>query len=277
MKIIVIGKNGNLGRELLKTLPQATGWDRTEIDITHEAQVTSMLAEHRPDVVFNCAAFTNVDQAQSDYKAAELINGQAVGFLAKACHDINATLVHYSTGMVFKGDNPNGYNEDSTPDPVNAYGESKLLGEKLIAKHIQKYYLIRTEWLYAKPENKTAKKSFNEIILDLAKTNSSLVGVIDEIGKPTWANDLAQASFQLISRDYPYGIYHLTNEGQASRHDWAKEILKIKNIDIPLEAVEGKTFARPAPRPKYELLNNNKFPKLRSWQDALKEYLQTSE
>lgn len=278
MHVLIIGKNGNLGRELIKAIQAETitAWDREEIDITNEAEVLKKLQDLKPNVVFNCAAYTAVDKAEQDYAAAELLNGYAAGFVAKACHAIGSTLVHYSTGMVFQGNDSKGYNESSPTDPINAYGKTKLLGEELIQQEFNNYYLIRTEWLYAKPENETAKKSFNEIILNLAATQDSLQGVEDEVGKPTWAKDLAKHSWQLIIDKQPFGIYHLTNSGQASRLDWAKEILKINNIDKLIEPVKGVAFPRPAKRPAFEILNNTKLPEMRSWQEALTEYFKNS-
>lgn len=277
-RILIIGKNGNLGRELTQALAgrNVTTWGHSDFDIINEAEVQTKILELKPDIVFNCTAYTNVDGAETDYAAAESINTTGVGYLAEACNKTEATLVHYSTGMVFSGEDETGYNEDSEPDPVNAYGKSKLAGEKAIQSAAEKFYIIRTAWLYAKPENETSKKSFNEIMLDLAKTKPQLSGVEDEIGSPTWAKDLAQASIGLVDSKSAFGIYHITNSGQASRLDWTKEILKIKEIDIPVEPVLGSSFPRPAKRSHYELLNNTKLTPLRSWQEALQDYLKSN-
>ncbi len=274
-KVLILGSKGNLGRELIKALADkdVTAWDSDDLDITNPTQVEQKITELKPDVVFNCAAYTNVDGAESDYETAQLVNGIAVGYLAATCAKISATLVHYSTGMVFPGTDSGGYSEDSIPNPVNAYGQSKLLGEQLLQSSGSDYYLIRTAWLYASPDNEHSKKSFNEIMLDLAAKNPALKGVDDEVGPPTWAKDLAESSRQLIESGQPSGIYHLTNSGSGSRFDWTSTILQIKNIDIPVEPVSGSTFPRPAIRPRYELLKNTKLPTLRNWQDALKEYL----
>ncbi len=277
MRILIIGKNGNLGRELVKALHthEVTAWDREEIDVTDKALAQQLITDLKPEVIYNCAAYTAVDKAESDYQTAELLNGHAAGYLAEICESIQATLIHYSTGMVFLGDDATGYDEGSKPDPINAYGKTKLLGETLIQEKCKNFYIIRTEWLYAKPENETAKKSFNEIMLDLATTNPVLQGVSDEIGRPTWAKDLAEASASLMTSGNSCGIYHITNAGQASRLAWTEEILRIKGIQIPVEPVSGNSFPRPAKRPQFELLNSTKLPPLRSWQEALNEYLQS--
>lgn len=275
MKIAITGKNGNLGRELAVILQghELLLWDHHDLDITNETMVHEKLTTHKPNIVFNCAAYTNVDKAEADYSTAEQLNGYAPGYIAKACNTINAILVHYSTGMIFPGDNAEGYNETADSGPVNAYGRSKLLGEVEIQKYAKKWYIIRTAWLYAKPDSPTAKKSFNEIILELAAKMEPLQGVTDEIGSPTWAKDLAIRSTELALDKTPFGIYHITNSGRASRYEWAQEILKIKNIEKQLTPVQGSQFPRPAKRPHYELLTNTKLAPLRSWQDALQEYL----
>ncbi len=276
MKVLILGKNGNLGRELIKATQceEIIAWDREEIDITRADEVMEKVGQVKPDVVFNCAAYTAVDKAEEDYEAVKLLNGYAAGFVAKACKKSGAVMVHFGTGMIFNGENPEGYNEDSEPYPINVYGKTKLLGEEEVKANTDDYYIIRTEWLYAKPENSSAKKSFNEIMLDLAAAKDRLQGVEDEIGKPTWAKDLAIESWRIVKDKIPFGIYHITNSGQASRLEWTREILKLKNIDKPVDSVKGDSFPRPAKRPHYEILNNTKLPPLRSWQEALSEYLE---
>lgn len=274
-KFLILGKNGNLGRTFLNLLPQdsVTAWDADELDITDQNAVLRKLSELKPDVVINCAAYTAVDKAESEFSIAEKINGTAVGYMAEACAANNAILVHFSTGMVFAGTSPYGYNENSSTSPINAYGKSKLAGEQLIKEKLENFYIIRTEWLYAKPDTDAGKKSFIEIMLDLAQTRDYLEGVIDEIGKPTWAKDIAKATIELLQSKQPFGVYHLTNSGQASRKEWAEEIFKIAGLDVIVNPVHGEAFPRPAKRPQFELLNNTKLPELRSWQEALREYL----
>ncbi|HMQ01846.1 MAG TPA: dTDP-4-dehydrorhamnose reductase [Candidatus Doudnabacteria bacterium] len=274
MKFLIIGKNGNLGKEFINALTSEDfiAFDSTELDITDINQVRSVLLQHRPDIILNCAAYTAVDKAETEFETAKKVNAEGPENLAKICMEIDSTLVHFSTGMVFIGDNGNGYNELDKTNPVNAYGKSKLLGEQLIQSTNSKHYIIRTEWLYAMPQNSSAKKSFNEIILDLAKSGQPLKGVADEVGQPTWTKDLVEATLQLIEQNLPYGIYHIANSGKASRLEWAQEILKLNGIDLPIEPVSGKSFPRPAARPQFELLNNTKLPQLRDWKEALKEY-----
>ncbi len=271
---LIIGHLGTLGNEFRELLngQELLLADRSELDITDPNSVAQYFSAQKPDVVINCAAYTNVDGAETDYNSALLVNATALKFLSENCNKAGATLIHFSTGMVFLGEDPNGYNEDDATDPINRYGESKLQGEKIIQATAEHYYIIRTEWLYGKPQSSDAKKSFVEIMLNLGHTGK-VKAVNDEHGKPTWAKDLAMATLALIDSKAQNGIYHLINEGSASREDWTREIYKLRGMDVEIESVPGTTFPRPAKRPEFELLNNTKLPKLRTWQAALKEYL----
>lgn len=274
---IIIGSNGTLGSEFKKLLPveEVLLADRPEVDISNFDATRDFLIAHKPSVVINCAAFTNVDGAETDYEAALLVNAEAVKNIAEVCNDISATLIHFSTGMVFDGANAAGYDEKAEPRPVNNYGQSKLEGEKYITAVCENYYIVRTEWLYGKPLNETAKKSFVELMITLGKSGNMVKGVTDEIGQPTWAKDLAEGTIRLLTEAKPRGIYHIANEGQASRLEWAQEIYRILNMHVLTEEVHGSDFPRPATRPHYELLINTKLPPMRPWQDALAEYLET--
>lgn len=273
-KFLLIGSNGTLGTEFEQIIPkeQLIVGNRPQIDITDFVTTNAFILEHAPEVVINCAAYTNVDGAESDYETAYAINAQAVQNLAKACASINATLVHFSTGMVFAGTDESGSNEDDNTNPVNKYGESKRAGEKAIQSELPHHYIVRTEWLYGKPKTEAAKKSFVEMVIELGKSGT-VKGVIDEIGRPTWTKDVAEATLALIHSRSRFGIYHIANEGQASRLAWAQEIYKILGMGVLSLPVTSSDFPRPAKRPKYELINNTKLPKLRTWQEALTEYL----
>ena len=284
IKFLLIGSRGTLGAEFAQLIPaeQLILGDRPKLDITNNVSTVKFVRHHRPNIVINCSGYTNVDGAETDFDTAMLLNSYAVENLAIACQSINATLVHFSTGMVFPGSNPDGYDETATPSAVNKYGESKLSGEQAIQAVGGNYFIIRTEWLYGRPITATAKKSFIEMMITLGKSGK-VKGVIDEIGKPTWAKDLAVSVLDLLAnRTAPKtknssesGVYHLANEGHTSRFGWAQEIYKILNMDVECEKVRSVDFARPAPRPQYELINNTRLPKLRSWQEALQEYLNT--
>src|SRR3989338_5149412 len=151
-KILVIGKNGNLGSEIVRQLEDkdVTAWDREDLDVTKRDDVLGEITELKPALVFNCAAFNNVDAAETDPGPANSINGYAPGYLAEACKSVGAILVHYSSDYVFDGASEQGYNEDATPNPIRAYGRSKVLGEGEVKKNTDRYYIIRTSWLFGK-------------------------------------------------------------------------------------------------------------------------------
>jgi dTDP-4-dehydrorhamnose reductase len=274
-KVLIIGAKGNLGHALAQAYDEAqpTLWDREEIDITDERQCRELLTELKPDLVYNCAAYNAVDQAEAEAGVADNINGYAVGNLARVCAEIDAVLVHFSSNYVFDGKNPEGYAEDDKPNPLSAYGRSKRLGEIELAQNMEKYYLVRTAWLYG--YRTAGKKSFIDIMLELAGQDGPVKCVTDEFGSPTYVKDLAQALVALTEQEKPFGIYHLTNSGMASWFDWAKEIFKIQNLDVKMLEIKSQDLKRASRRPEYGILNNTKFVELRPWSEALEEYLES--
>lgn len=273
MKVLILGARGSLGQTFVDLYKdhEVSAWDRTELDITDEEQVLQKIGEIKPELVINCAAYNSVDKAEDERETVNLINGYAVGFIAKATGMAGATMVHFSTGQVFDGSKSEGYNEDDLTNPVNSYGKSKLLGEMELRKNTENYYLIRTCWLYGRPA--AGKKSFADMMLEQAAGNELIKVVVDEFGNPTYVKDLASAARALVEQKKPFGIYHLTNSGTVSRYDWAKEIFAVKHIKTMIDPVDAGFFQRKAKRPKYEVLNNTKFIQLRPWTEALNEYL----
>lgn len=271
MTILIIGAKGGLGQAFMEVYAdeKPIGLDKEDLDITNEADVLRVVSNANPGLIINCAAYNSVDSAEEDRAFAENVNGYAPGFLAHAAATVGAIFVHYSSGQVFQGLEEVGYNEEDTPDPINAYGFSKLLGEKEVAKNTKKFYIIRTAWLFGP----TKKKSFIDLMLEKARSGEIIKVVNDEFGTPTYAKDLAQSSRALIEMNKPSGIYHLINEGVVSRFEWAKEIFKIKKIKTQVNEINGSELTRVAKRPKYEVLQNTKYIQLRPWQEALKEFL----
>jgi dTDP-4-dehydrorhamnose reductase len=274
-KILILGHEGGLGQAFMDVYSdlQPVGLDRADFDVANQTQVEEIITKHEPSVVINCTGYTAVDKAEAEDRAlAESINGTAPGYLATSCKKAGATLVHFSTGMVFNGASDKGYNEDEVTDPVNAYGRSKLMGEMEVAKNMDNFYIVRSTWLFGK--TKTGKKSFIDLMLEKAAQNELIKCVEDEVGSPTYDFDLAQATRALVEVKKPFGIYHITNSGRANRFDWAEEIFRIKDIDAEVVAVPADEFPpRAAKRPKFEVLNNTKFILLRPWQEALEEFL----
>ena len=284
MKIIILGAKGMLGQELVREFSkknyEVVGWDKDELDITDYIVTATKISDLHPDIVINAVALNAVDKIEEDEKVFELakkINGEAVGNLAGICKEINSILVHFSSDYVFKGDKQEGYKEDDETDPVNKYGESKAMAEEEILEIGGKFYIIRLSKLFGKPAaSEGAKKSFVDMMIWLAteggKTHLDLVD--EEISCVTYAPDLAKLTRTIIEEGRPFGIYHGSNSGVSSWYEWAKEIFKIKKINIEITPVNGDKFPRPAKRPLYSELLNTKLTGQRDWKEALNEYLQ---
>ena len=271
MKILILGYKGMLGHELaeeFKNNHELVLWDREQIDISKKGDVIKKISDLWPDVVINAAAYTAVDEAESNKDLAYKVNSCAVGFLATACKEINALFVHFSTDYVFDGENHNGYKENYPYKPINMYGKSKALGEKMILDISPKYYIIRTSWLFGKNG-----KNFIETMLRLAEENKDIRVVNDQFGSPTYAKDLALEVRKLVESQNQFGIYHITNSETCSWYDFAVKIFELSNLNIKVKPVKSEEFPTPAKRPTYSMLINTKLSPMRKWEEALKDYL----
>lgn len=278
-KILILGSKGLLGLELKKVFADLNPYvfDSQELDITDTEKVHTLFAHVEPTIVLNAAAYTDVDGAEIDIDTAMEVNGNAMKNILSAAAEHSALVVHYSTDYVFSGDKKEeGYNEDDSTNkkPLNVYGESKLMGENIL-KNTDKYYLIRTSWLFGSGGN-----DFIDTVLRLAESGEMRIKV-DEHGKPTYVLDLAQATRALILQDFPFGTYHVANEGVTTWFEYAKKIIEIygeknqwKEKDYPkILRTTQEDFPTLAKRPLYSILNNTKFPHLRHWSEALEEYI----
>lgn len=276
MKILITGSNGMLGHDLISVLKDKHDLILTTsktLDITEKDTVISFIKENEPDIVINSAAYTNVDGCEENPDAAFAVNGEGPRNLALACREMDIPLVHISTDYVFNGENTRPWVEDDEIGPISVYGKSKREGEEAILDILDKYYILRTAWLYG-----INGKNFPKTMLELADNHSEITVVYDEVGTPTYTPDLAQAISQLIETDY-YGIYHLTNSGSCSWCEFARYIFEVAGADVKVIPVTASEFARPAPRPHYSVLNNknwieNGFKPLRSYKEAIKEYVE---
>ncbi len=275
MKVLITGSNGMLGHDLIDVLDGKHELIKTtskSLDITDEDKVKDYIVNENPDIVINSAAYTDVDGCETNEEIAYKVNGEGVKNLALACKVVDCPLLHISTDYVFNGETNKPWMEDDEVGPISIYGKSKLQGEEAIESILDKFFIIRTSWLYG-----INGGNFPKTMLELAKTHDTLTVVTDEIGTPTYTLDLAQAISELIETEY-YGIYHITNSDYCSWFDFAKYIFEVKNINVNVVPVTAEEFARPASRPHYSVLNNsnwvnNGFKPLRSYKEAIKDYL----
>jgi dTDP-4-dehydrorhamnose reductase len=274
MKILLLGKKGLLGHEIATTFKRAEQDDfmalgHDDIDITDKDSLFQVLKDVKPNLVINAAAFTFVDECEAKKEFVMTVNGKANCDLAQICNSLNAHLMYFSTDYVFDGGNEEGYKEDDATSPINVYGESKLLGEQLIQQNTDKYYIIRTSWLFG-----MNGVNFVKTMLDVSQKKSHLTIVDDQIGKPTYTHDLADGIFNFVRNNFGQsGIYHLTNEGSTSWFDFAKKIFEFAKIKVELSPVSSVELNRPAKRPNISILHNTKLPHLRHHHEALKDYL----
>lgn len=269
MKVLILGSEGMLGTALMSVF-DAVGFDKNELDICDRGAVLETLHEREPDLVINAAGYTDVDGAELSPEKAAMVNAEACGYVVEACHAISAPLVHFSTDYVFDGKNPDGYDEMAEPNPINTYGRSKFAGEKIILENLEQFFLIRTSWLFG-PNG----KNFVDTMLKLGRENGEVSVVNDQIGNPTYTRDLAAAVHKLVTQDFDYGIYHITNDNSVTWYDFAREIFEEAGMKVKTKPITSGKFKRPAERPKCSILLNSKFPHMRLHTEALAEYLKT--
>ena len=275
MRILITGANGQLGVALQRVLTdhQLTLIDLPEVDITNRAALPEVFAAAAPELVIHCAAYTDVDGCARDPALAHRVNAHGTQNVALACQAAGAAMVHISTNEVFSGDDPAGYEEWMPLSPRNPYGVSKAAAETHVRSLLNRYYIIRTAWLYA-----PGGRNFVHAILRRAR-ESGVVGVVtDEIGNPTYVADLAEAIAQLIATDQ-YGTYHFVNEGSCSRWAFANEILRLAElVSVTNTPILSSAFSRPSSPPPFGALHNRNGAAigitLRPWQEALADYLQ---
>jgi dTDP-4-dehydrorhamnose reductase len=240
-----------------------------DLDITDHLAIEKKLKELKPNLVINAAAYTKVDDCEENIETAYNVNGRAPGYLAKFCRQIGAKLVHYSTDYVFDGRKKKGYNEADPQNPVNMYGKTKMMGEKVVGDQIDEHYILRTAWLYGKNG-----PNFVKTMIDLAGRQPELKVVNDQFGSPTYTLDLAKKTREIVDdKKIKFGTYHVTNSGTCSWYEFAVKIFEILGKDVKITPVTTAEFPRPAKRPMYSILRNTKLSALRPWEEALKEYL----
>ncbi|MFQ5577500.1 MAG: dTDP-4-dehydrorhamnose reductase [Anaerolineae bacterium] len=273
MKIVITGSNGQVGRALQHALAEHTllPLDLPDFDITQAGRV-SELVDWQPDLLIHAAAMVEVDGCARDPQAAYFANGFGTQNMALACLHSGADMVYISTNEVFDGTAARPYHEYAPTNPINPYAQSKLAGEQIAARLMQRLYIVRISWAFAKGGN-----NFPAKMIQLADKHGRLTVVTDEVSAPTYAPDLAQALKKLVATRH-YGTYHLPNRGICSRYEFALEIMKQSGrTHIPVEPITSEAFERASTPPKYAPLQNNLAAALgitlRPWQEALADYL----
>lgn len=272
-RYLIAGAGGMLGHDLQRSLAgrDVTALGHADLDISDHDAVLAAVAGH--DVILNAAAYTRVDDAESDEGSAYAINATGVENLARAAAATQARLITISTDYVFKGDARRPYAEEAPHDPINAYGRSKAAGERLaFAAHPGGTTIVRTAWLYG-----AGGSNFISTILRLARSGQTIGVVSDQIGQPTWTHDLAAQIVALLDADAPAGVYHGTSSGSTTWYELARSALELAGLDPEqITPTVSADTPRPAPRPAYSVLGHARWPQIglapiRAWEEGLAE------
>ena len=280
-KVLVTGGNGQLARCINDVANSLAEYEfifasSSDLDITNKAQINTFFDQNSFSYCINCAAYTAVDKAEEDSEKAFKVNAEGAENLAKVCQEKGITLIHVSTDFVFDGEKISSYEESDITIPINVYGASKLKGEELIQQNLNKYFIIRTSWLYSE-----YGANFMKTMLRLGNEKDELSVVSDQIGSPTYAKDLARAILKIIEVDSKgYGIYHYANSGKTSWYGFAKAIFEENSIYIKLNEIRSEEYPTPAKRPYYSVLSKKKIIEVLGlnipyWKDSLKVAIKT--
>ncbi|MGG3888391.1 dTDP-4-dehydrorhamnose reductase [Metabacillus fastidiosus] len=274
MKVLITGAGGQLGRELVKVFSEAGycvfPFKKEHLDITNQQDIKLVFKLITPDIVINAAAYTNVDECETEVEKAFHINGLGPYYLAKEARVWKVSFYHISTDYVFCGNKASPYDEYDHAQPKTVYGKSKRLGEELVLKTYENSSIIRTSWLYG-----SIGEDFVKTMLKLSEEKSELKVVSDQLGSPTYTKDLAKTILKLINK--PYKIYHVTNSGSCTWHDFAKEIFLISDRKTIIKPVTTLEYGSKVSRPNYSVLSHQELNKvgikMRCWKEAIREYL----
>ncbi|MCA0131289.1 dTDP-4-dehydrorhamnose reductase [Winogradskyella alexanderae] len=277
--VLVTGAKGQLGKSIASITSDYPEINfvfasKQDLDITKKINVKEFFDTKKIDWCINCAAYTNVDNAESDYDNAYKVNVSGVKELAEACNAFGVKLVHISTDFVFGGEHNKPYKESDPTNPIGAYGETKLRGEEEVIKILKKHFIIRTSWLYSEYGN-----NFMKSMLKLVGNKINLNIVDDQIGTPTNSQDLAKVIIRLVELDNSnYGLYHYSNEGFTSWYNFAVTIFKFMNINVEVSPISSKDYMTPAKRPTYSVLDKSKIKhtlgiKIPHWEESLRKAL----
>lgn len=275
MTVLITGGNGQLGSELRKLLDEKrinyTSRDSKELDITDGNAVNNFIESLKPDIIYHCAAYTEVDKAEDEGKEINyLVNVVGTENVARAAEQVDAVLVYISTDYIFDGSKLEKYTVSDMTNPKNEYGLAKLEGELIVRKLTTKHYIVRTSWVFGE-----FGANFVYTMQRLAETHDNLTVVSDQFGRPTWTRTLAEFITFIIDEKSDYGTYHLSNDGSCSWYEFAKEILKDKIISI--EPVTSDGYPQKAYRPRHSIMDLSKSKAtgfvIPTWEDALREFM----
>ena len=276
MKILVTGYNGQLGYDVVKELNyrsvECRGVDREDFDITDRDETVGYICDYAPDAVIHCAAYTAVDRAEDDEENCRKVNADGTENISVACEKLRAKMLYVSTDYVYGGDGEAPFETDSPTNPKNVYGVTKLEGEKAVMKYIDKFFIVRTSWVFGINGN-----NFVKTMLRLGDEKENLNVVCDQVGSPTYTPDLARLICDLIVTE-KYGIYHGTNENFCSWAEFAAEIMKLGGKKTVINPVPSSEYPTKAERPhnsrlSKKCLDEAGIKRLPTWQDALKRFL----
>jgi len=273
MKLLVTGAAGMLGRDVMLAAGNAghavVGYGRAELDVTDPAQLDRRLELERPDVVINCAAWTDVDGAETAEEAAFAVNGAGAGNVAAAAAKVEARIVHISTDYVFDGVKGAPYVESDQPAPLSAYGRTKLAGEEAVAAANKRHFIVRSAGLYG-----IGGRNFVDTMLRLSEAQSEVTVVRDQVGSPTYTWHLAYGVVRLIE-GIEYGIHHMAAGGQCSWYEFAREIFEQAEVECRVLSITSDEFGAAAPRPAFSALASQREHAIRlpGWRDGLAGYL----
>ncbi|CAN5799897.1 dTDP-4-dehydrorhamnose reductase [soil metagenome] len=270
VRVLLAGAGGQLGLELAGVLSgrdhEVVALDRQGLDVADPEAVESAIDEHEPDTVINAAAYTNVDDCEEATDLAYSVNALGPRNLAQACERRGRALLHVSTNYVFDGRNGRPYDPFDPPNPISAYGRTKLAGEEYVMRLTNRWYVVRSAGVYGRGHN------FVRTMLRVAGERDSLKVKDDEFISPTYARDLADGIARIVE-DGRYGLYHLTNAGSCSWYEFTREIFRLTGVETEVVPIPGSEYPLPAARPANGVLSSLGSPELRHWREALKDYL----
>jgi len=276
MKILVTGVGGQLGYDVVKELTsrkiECRGVDIEDFDITDEKSSRDFILSYRPDAVIHCSAFTAVDKAEDDEQLCRAVNTDGPRNIAKACEEINAKMIYISTDYVFPGVGDVFYETDDATGPLNVYGQTKLDGELVVKKALDKYFIVRISWVFG-----VNGSNFINTMLKLSENYDELSVVSDQIGSPTYTADLAPLLCDIVVTD-KYGTYHATNEGTCSWAELAEEVFHISKRNIKVNYITTDEYPTRATRPKNSRMSKKSldeagFKRLPEWRDAISRFI----